>query len=67
VKGQAPVQPGLIEPDKKETSTLYFGFLPQLVALDGDKTVTFETTMDPLKVKVKFEMKQMRFRGDLAV
>jgi hypothetical protein len=67
VKGQAAVQPGIIEPDKKETSTLYFGFLPQLVQLDGDKIVTFETTMDPLKVKAKFEMKTMKFKGDLAV
>jgi hypothetical protein len=67
VKGQAPVQPGIIQPDKKETSTLYFAFLPQLVQLDGDKTVTFETVMEPLKVKVKFEMKQMKFKGDLAV
>ena len=67
VKGQEAVQPGLIEPDKKETSTLYFGFLPQLVQLDGDKTVTFETTMDPLRVKAKFEMKTMKFKGDLAV
>jgi len=67
VKGQEAVQPGLIEPDKKETSTLYFGFLPQLVQLDSDKTVTFETTMDPLRVKAKFEMKTMKFKGDLAV
>jgi hypothetical protein len=67
VKGQAAVEPGVIEPDKKETSTLYFGFLPQLVQLDGEKTVTFETTMDPLRVKVKFEMKLMKFKGDLAV
>ena len=67
VKGQEAVQPSLIEPDPRETSTLYFGFLPQIVQLDSDKTVTFETTMDPLKVKAKFEMKTMKFRGDLAV
>jgi hypothetical protein len=67
VKGQEAVQPSLIEPDPKETSTLYFGFLPQVVQLDSDKTVTFETTMDPLKVKAKFEMKTMKFKGDLAV
>jgi len=67
VKGQEAVQPSLIEPDPKETSTLYFGFLPQIVQLDSDKTVTFETTMDPLKVKAKFEMKTMKFKGDLAV
>jgi hypothetical protein len=67
VKGQAAVQPGVIEPDKNETSTLYFGFLPQLVQLDGDKTVTFATTMSPLNVKVKFELKLMKYKGDLAV
>jgi len=67
VHGQESVQPGVIEPDKSETSTLYFGFLPQLVQLDGDKTVTFATTMAPLNVKVKFELKQMKFKGDLAI
>jgi len=67
VKGQEPIQPGVIEPDKNETSTLYFGFLPQMVQLDGDKIVTFSTTMAPLSVKVKFELKQMKFKGDLAI
>jgi hypothetical protein len=67
VKGQAAVQPGVIEPDKNETSTLYFGFLPQMVQLDGDKTATFSTVIAPLNVKVKFELKQMKFKGELAV
>ena len=67
VKGKDAVQPGVIEPDKNETSTLYFGFLPQMLDLDGDKTVTFATTMSPLSVKVKFELKQMKFKGELAL
>ncbi len=67
VRRQEAVQPGVIEPDKNETSTLYFGFLPQMVNLEGDKTVTFATTMAPLNVKVKFELKQMKFKGELAV
>jgi hypothetical protein len=67
VKGQAAIQPGVIEPDKNETSTLYFGFLPQMVQLDGDKTVTFATVMAPLNVKAKFELKQMKFNGELAI
>jgi hypothetical protein len=67
VRGQEAIQPGVIEPDKNETSTLYFGFLPQLVQLDGDKTVTFTTSMAPLNVKVKFELKQMKFKGELAI
>jgi len=67
VKGHESVQPGVIVADPGETSTIYFGFLPQLIQLDGDKTVTFATTMDPLSVKVKFELKQMKFKGDLAV
>ena len=45
VGGKEAIQPGAIEPDKNETSTLYFGFLPQLLDLSGDKTVTFSTTM----------------------
>jgi hypothetical protein len=67
VKGKEAIQPGVIEPDKNETSTLYFGFLPQLVDLEGDKTVTFATTMAPLSVKVKFELKEMKFKGELAI
>ncbi len=67
VRGQDAIPPDVIEPDKNETSTLYFGFLPQLIQLDGDKTVTFATTMAPLNVKVKFELKQMKFKGDLAI
>ncbi len=67
VKGKDAIRPGVIEPDKNETSTLYFGFLPQMVDLDGDKTVTFSTTMVPLNVKAKFELKRMRFKGELSV
>ncbi len=67
VGGKEAVQPGVIEPDKNETSTLYFGFLPQMLELDGDKTVTFTTTMEPLHVKVKFETKQMKFKGEIAL
>jgi hypothetical protein len=67
VNGKEGVLPGIIEPDKNETSTLYFGFLPQMLELDGDKTVTFSTTMEPLRVKVKFETKQMKYKGDIAL
>jgi len=57
----------VIQPDKNETSTLYFGFLPEVLKLDGDKTVTFSTVMSPLNVKAKFELKQMKFKGDLSL
>ena len=67
VQGQEAVQPGVIEPDKNETSTLYFGFLPQMIQLDREKTVTFATTIAPLNVKVKFETKEMKFKGELAL
>lgn len=67
VKGQEAVVPDVIRPDKGETSTLYFGFLPETLKLDGDKTVTFSTVMSPLHVKAKFELKQMKFNGELAI
>ena len=67
VKGQQAVVPDVIQPDKNETSTLYFGFLPEVLKLDGDKTVTFSTVMSPLNVKAKFELKQMKFKGDLSL
>jgi hypothetical protein len=66
-KGHDAVKPEVIQQDKNETSTIYFGFLPQMLPLDGDKTVTFATAMDPLNVKVKFELKQMKFKGELAL
>ena len=67
VKGQDSVVPDVIQPDKGETSTLYFGFLPETIRLEGDKTVTFATVMAPLNVKVKFELKEMKYKGDLAL
>ena len=67
VQGQDAIQPGVIEPDKNETSTLYFGFLPQMLQLDGEKTVTFATVMSPFNLKVKFETKEMKYKGELAL
>lgn len=67
VQRKNPVQPGEIVQDPNESSTIYFGFLHQFLDLMDAKTATFSTTMGPLDVKVKFNLKEMKYRGELAV
>ena len=67
VKGKEAVQPGIVQQDSDDTSTLYFGFLNQFVDLSGAKEVTFSTTMGPMSVKARFDLKKMIYRGELAV
>lgn len=67
VKGQEPAQPGVIQEDPNDTSTLLFGFLNQFLDLTKAKSATFSTTMGPLNVKTKFDLTRMTFKGELAV
>jgi hypothetical protein len=67
VKGQEPAQPGVIEQDPNDTSTILFGFLNQFLDLSSAKLATFTTEMGPLDVKTKFELSHMRYKGELAV
>jgi hypothetical protein len=66
-KGKDPIQPGIIQPDSKDTSTLLFGFLQQLVDVSDAKLLSFSTAMGPLQVKARFNPKEMQYRGELAV
>ncbi|HMF78627.1 MAG TPA: hypothetical protein VK604_23425 [Bryobacteraceae bacterium] len=66
-KGKDSIPPGIIMADSQDTSTLLFGFLPQLADLSGEKPVSFSMKMGPLNVKAKFNPKEMRYRGDLAL
>ena len=67
VKKQDPANPGEIVQDPDESSTIYFGFLHQFLDLTDARTATFSTTMGPLNVKVKFNLKEMKYHGELAV
>ncbi len=67
VKGQEAAQPGVIEQDPNDTSTVLFGFLHQFLDLSTAKAATFTTTMGPLSVKAKFDLSRMRYKGELAV
>lgn len=67
VKGQEPAQPGIIQQDPNDTSTVLFGFLNQFLDLTKAKAATFTTTMGPLNVKAKFDLGRMTYKGELAV
>lgn len=67
VKGQEAAQPGIIQQDPNDTSTVLFGFLNQFLDLTKAKTATFTTTMGPLNVKAKFDLARMTYKGELAV
>jgi len=61
------VQPGVVHQDADDTSTIYFGFLPSLVNVADAKTVTFSMDTGMLIVKTKFNLSEMKYRGELAV
>lgn len=67
VKGQEPAQPGVIQQDPNDTSTVLFGFLNQFLDLSDARTATFSTQMGPLNVKAKFDLAHMRYKGELAI
>jgi hypothetical protein len=62
-----PVQPGVAHQDPDDTSTIYFGFLPSLVNLADAKTAAFSMDTGMLIVKTKFNLSEMKYRGELAV
>jgi hypothetical protein len=67
VRGQEPAQPGIIQQDPNDTSTILFGFLHQFLDLSKAKAAAFSTTMGPLNVKAKFDLAHMIYKGELAV
>ncbi|MGD0199574.1 MAG: hypothetical protein ABSD27_02370 [Bryobacteraceae bacterium] len=68
-KGKALAQPGVVQPQLTTgASSLLFGFAKDIVALDRhDAEVTFSTLLGRLTVKAKFNLKEMMYRGELAV
>ena len=67
VRGQQPAQPGIIQQDPSDTSTVLIGFLHQFLDLSTAKVAEFKTTNGPFEIKAKFDLKQMKYKGELAV
>ena len=67
VKGQEPAQPGIIQQDPDDTSTVLFGFLNQFLNFSNVKTANFTTSTGPLNVAAKFDLVRMTYKGELAV
>ncbi|MBV9039090.1 MAG: hypothetical protein JO182_31690, partial [Acidobacteriaceae bacterium] len=62
-----PIQPGEVYQDPNDTSSVYFGFLRQFLDLTEASVATFSTESGPLAIKVKFHLREMKYRGELAV
>jgi len=62
-------QPGLVlQQPSSGGGTYLFGFSKEMMALTAaDKEVTFTTRIGRLDVKAKFNLKEMLYRGDLAL
>ena len=61
------IQPGEVYQDPNDTSSVYFGFLRQFLDLTEASVATFSTESGPLAIKVKFHLREMKYRGELAV
>jgi hypothetical protein len=64
-KGKNPVEAGII---RRQHSSILFGFAKDLLPLTaGDRDILFVLDTDLLTIKVKFDAKDMLYRGKLAV
>jgi hypothetical protein len=68
-KGREGAQPGVVQQQPSAgTRSILFGFSKEMLALKPeDKEVTFSTKLGRLLVKTKFNLKEMTYRGDLAL
>jgi hypothetical protein len=66
-KGKEQIQPGLVE-YSRDGGTIFFGFAKELFPLtSADKDVQFTINTGDLRVKAKFEPKEMIYKGRLAL
>jgi len=64
-KGKAIAQPGVV---KAQYGTVFFGFSKEVLDLSADdKEVAFSTQIGRAMIKTKFEFKEMKYHGKLAV
>ena len=68
-KTRRDLQPGVVEqPPSAGSGTVFFGFSKEMLALKvADQEVTFTTRIGGLAIKAKFNLKEMLYRGELAV
>lgn len=67
-KGKESIIPARVESIQTEKGATIVFLFPRADAIDGDdKEVTFETGLGPLGVKCKFVLKDMRYKGSLAL
>jgi hypothetical protein len=69
-KGKEDVQPGIVQqpPSGRFGTTVLFGFSKDTLILSpDDKEVAFVTEFGRLNLKAKFSLKEMLYRGELAV
>ncbi len=69
-KTKRDIQPGIVQQpaNGRYGSTVLFGFSKEVLALKlEDKEVTFITSFGRLDLKAKFNLKEMVYRGELAV
>lgn len=65
-KGRAGISPSRI--DNSGDGKILFYFAKEGLPLSSnDKQVTFTTRLGPLEIKSKFDLKQMKYRGELAL
>ena len=68
-KGRDGAQPGIVQKSPSAGGgTLLFGFSREMLALKlEDKEATFSTKLGSLLIKTKFNLKDMVYRGELAL
>ncbi len=69
-KDKRDVQPGVVQqpPAGSYGTTVLFGFSKEVLTLTADdKEVTFVTSFGRLDLKAKFNLKEMKYKGELAV
>ena len=71
LKGASPVQPGIVQETPLgigETRTVLFGFLKTLLQVSpDDQEIGFTTQMGTIAVKAKFNLREMIYRGEVAI
>jgi hypothetical protein len=66
-KGKSPAQPGVVQ-QAAEPDTMLFGFSRELLPISADdRDVTFTTQIGRVEIKTKFNLKDMRYRDELAL
>src|ERR1700680_3894606 len=67
-KGKDPITPEKVDVQNSSAGSTVLCFFPKAPPLTADdKEVTFTSRMGPMQIKVKFELKDMLYKNQLAV